>query len=167
MNLGVYIHIPFCRRKCLYCDFPSSAGGEALFEDYSTALCREIAGRGGLLSAHRVDSLYFGGGTPTLLPLAQLESVVACLQKHSSIEPGAEFTLEANPGTLDGSKLTALHALGVNRLSIGVQAFDDQVLVRAGRIHTAAEAIFAVEQAADCGERFCAPTGKKSAFRAL
>ncbi|MDR3565213.1 MAG: radical SAM family heme chaperone HemW [Negativicutes bacterium] len=151
MNLGVYIHIPFCRRKCLYCDFPSSAGGEALFEDYSTALCREIAGRGGLLSAHRVDSLYFGGGTPTLLPLAQLESVVACLQKHSSIEPGAEFTLEANPGTLDGSKLTALHALGVNRLSIGVQAFDDQVLVRAGRIHTAAEAIFAVEQAADCG----------------
>ncbi|MDR3588561.1 MAG: radical SAM family heme chaperone HemW [Negativicutes bacterium] len=150
-NLGVYIHIPFCRRKCLYCDFPSSAGMESLMEDYTTALCREITGKGGILSAHAVDTVYFGGGTPSLLPLRQLERVVSCLQRCCRLEAGAEVTLEANPGTLDGGKLTDLRGLGLNRLSIGVQSFDDHVLAAAGRIHDAAEAVRAVEEAAAGG----------------
>ena len=150
-KLGVYIHIPFCRRKCLYCDFPSIAGAEALFEDYTTALCRQIAGKGGILSASSVDTVYFGGGTPSLLPLKQLERVIACLDRCSCLEAGAELTLEANPGTLNAQTLAGLRSIGVNRLSIGVQAFDDGVLARAGRIHTAAEAVRAVEEAAAGG----------------
>jgi oxygen-independent coproporphyrinogen III oxidase len=150
-KLGVYVHIPFCRRKCLYCDFPSSAGAEALLEDYTTALCREIAGRGGILSVGDVDTVYFGGGTPSLLPLEQLERIVACLARFSRLEAGAEVTLEANPGTLNKEKLAGWRSLGVTRLSIGVQSFDDEVLAGAGRIHVAAEAVDAVEEAAAAG----------------
>jgi oxygen-independent coproporphyrinogen III oxidase len=151
VKLGVYIHIPFCRRKCLYCDFPSVAGRESLIEDYTTALCREIAGKGGILSAYRVDTVYFGGGTPSLLSLQQLEQIFAGLQRYGRLEAGAEVTLEANPGTLDRGKLDGLRSVGVNRLSIGEQSFDDEVLAAAGRIHDAAEAVRTVEDAAAGG----------------
>lgn len=150
-KLGVYIHIPFCRQKCLYCDFPSCADAEPLYYDYTTALCREIAGRGGILSAGKIDTVYIGGGTPTILPDDCLLRIIDCLRSHGRIEAGAEFTVEANPGTLDSEKLAMLRACGVNRLSIGVQAFDDKLLGRAGRIHSADMAIAAVEQAAACG----------------
>ncbi len=140
MNLGLYIHIPFCRRKCLYCDFPSVAGAEELYAAYTAALCREIAGKGGLLSACAVDTVYIGGGTPTVLPTECLAAIGRCLRQSVAVAPGAEFTVEANPGTLAGDKLAALRAAGASRVSLGVQAFDDKVLAAAGRIHTAAEA---------------------------
>lgn len=148
---GVYIHIPFCRRKCLYCDFPSQAGDEALYERYTAALCREIAGRGGLLSDRVVDTVYIGGGTPTVLPERCLARLGRALRESFKLDPGLEFTVEANPGTVDGDKLAALLAMGVNRLSFGVQAFDDAVLAAAGRLHTAREAVAAVEAARRAG----------------
>ncbi len=144
MSLGLYIHIPFCIRKCLYCDFPSVAGAEELFAAYTAALCREIAGRGGLLSSAAVDSVYVGGGTPTALPAELLAALGRCLREYAAVAEDAEFTVEANPGTLDAARLAALRAMGANRISLGVQAFDDTVLATAGRIHTAAEAADAV-----------------------
>lgn len=147
-GLGVYIHIPFCRQKCLYCDFPSSASCEHLFDRYIAALCREIQGRGGLLSAYEVDTVYFGGGTPTLLPAESLSRIMTCLRQNAFISPGAEITTEANPGTLSPSYLEALRLSGFNRLSIGVQSFDDNVLAAAGRIHDARQALDAVMEAA-------------------
>lgn len=151
MNLGVYIHIPFCVQKCRYCDFPSVAGGEALYEAYTAALCREIAGKGGLLSAESVDTVYIGGGTPTALPVACLTRIIRTLRDHAALAPDAEFTVEANPGTFAADTLAALRGLGVNRLSIGVQAFDDAVLAAAGRVHTAAQAADAVMAARAAG----------------
>lgn len=144
MSLGLYVHVPFCIRKCLYCDFPSIAGAEELYADYTAALCREIAGRGGLLSAERVDTVYVGGGTPTALPAECLAALGRGLRESAAISPDAEFTVEANPGTLDAARLEALAAMGANRISLGVQAFDDAVLAAAGRIHTAAQAAEAV-----------------------
>ncbi|HMM20184.1 MAG TPA: radical SAM family heme chaperone HemW [Selenomonadales bacterium] len=151
MNLGLYIHIPFCRRKCLYCDFTSFAGAEELYEAYTAALCREISGKGGLFAGHRVDSVYLGGGTPTVLPPEALARLGAAVKGYWNIAPDAEFTVEANPGTLDREKLAVLRSMGANRLSIGVQAFDDAVLQAAGRIHSAGEAVRTVEDAAQAG----------------
>jgi oxygen-independent coproporphyrinogen-3 oxidase len=151
MNLGLYIHIPFCIKKCLYCDFPSMAGAEELYAAYTAALCREIAGKGGLLSSGAVDTVYIGGGTPTALPAGCLEQVGRCLRGSVAVAPGAEFTVEANPGTLAGDKLAVLRAMGANRISLGVQAFDDRVLAAAGRIHTAAQAIEAAAAARAAG----------------
>ncbi|MDT8901971.1 radical SAM family heme chaperone HemW [Anaeroselena agilis] len=144
MSIGLYIHIPFCQQKCLYCDFPSVAGREDLYAAYTAALCREIAGKGGLLSVCTVDTVYIGGGTPTVLPAGCLEELGRCLRANVAVAAGAEFTFEANPGTLDGDKLAVLRANGANRVSLGVQAFDDGVLAAAGRIHTAAQAAEAV-----------------------
>lgn len=149
MSLGLYIHIPFCRQKCLYCDFPSVAGREELYDAYITALGRELAGWGGVLSA--VDTVYIGGGTPTALPAGMLSRLGGFLRTSVPIEAVGEFTVEANPGTLTTEKLAALRAIGVNRLSLGVQAFDDKVLAAAGRIHSAAEAFAAIETAAAAG----------------
>jgi len=150
-KLGVYIHIPFCRQKCLYCDFPSRADGESSFQDYTAALCREIAGKGGVLSSHVIDSIYFGGGTPTVLPVNNLVRIIDCLCGCAQVASDAEISIEANPGTLNSENSAALHAAGVNRISIGVQAFDDRLLALAGRIHSAAEAVRAVSEAAAGG----------------
>lgn len=151
MNIGLYIHIPFCLRKCLYCDFSSVAGAEELYAPYTAALCREIAGKGGVLSAATVDTVYIGGGTPTVLPNECLTEIGRCLRANLKVPAAAEFSVEANPGTLDDSKLAALKAVGANRISIGVQAFDDGVLAAAGRIHSAVQAGEAVAAAAAAG----------------
>jgi len=149
--LGVYIHIPFCRQKCFYCDFPSYAGLEKLFDDYAAALCREIDRRSGLFSACRVDTVFFGGGTPTLLPVKTLTSILETLQRRFSVLGDAEISTEANPGTIDRETLRALRSAGFNRLSIGVQSFSDRVLQAAGRIHTGRQAIQAVLAAQAAG----------------
>ncbi len=151
MTIGLYIHIPFCQQKCLYCDFPSVAGGEELYAAYTAALCREIAGKGGLLSSAAVDTVYIGGGTPTVLPAGCLEEIGRCLRANAAVAADAEFTVEANPGTLDGEKLAALRVIGANRVSLGVQAFDDAVLAAAGRIHTAGQAAEAVAAVSAAG----------------
>ena len=117
---GVYVHTPFCLQKCLYCDFPSYAGfAEAVWQQYADALCREIKLRS--LQRERPvaehATVYFGGGTPTVLTAEQLAGIVACLKECGWWKEPAEATIEANPGTVDAEKLKALREIGFDRIS--------------------------------------------------
>ncbi len=137
---GIYVHIPFCQAKCSYCAFVSQVGNEQLQQEYVAALCREITAAGGDFSAHSVDSLFFGGGTPTVLQTDALALILQTIRQTFSLAPDAEISIEANPGTVTAQSLTSLRQLGFNRLSLGVQSFDDRVLAAAGRIHRAEDA---------------------------
>lgn len=139
--IGVYLHVPFCQKKCYYCDFNTYAGLAGLAPAYLAALRREIVLRAGqqtplgVLGERPVRSVFIGGGTPTVLSGAELAGLLAALQEHFNVLPDAELTVEANPGTIDAAKLAALRAAGVNRLSLGAQTFDAARLERLGRIH--------------------------------
>ena len=153
---GVYIHTPFCLRKCLYCDFPSYAGfPETVWQEYVDALCREIAFRSQERELPVADgaTIYFGGGTPTVLSAAQIGQTVACLKRYGWWRNPAEATLEANPGTVDLEKLRVLRQLGFERISLGVQSLQDRELRALGRIHTAEQAVQAIEEAKQAGFR--------------
>lgn len=153
---GLYVHLPFCRQKCFYCDFPSYAGQEGRMAVYVEALLGELAREGAPLRAAwgPPRTVYLGGGTPTALPPALMERLLAGLREFLAAAPDAlEFTCECNPGTVDVAYLSLLRAGGVNRLSLGVQTFDDALLRRIGRIHTAAQARAAVRQARAAGFR--------------
>lgn len=160
---GVYIHIPFCRQKCFYCDFPSFAGRERYESDYIDALCREITVQGALYRGRwgRPATIYMGGGTPSVLPSALMKKLLKTVQEifGVSLESGHrqsgpfEFTVECNPGTIAPAYLKMLRRHGVNRLSFGVQTFDDVLLKRIGRIHTGAQAREAMELARAAGFR--------------
>lgn len=151
MNLGLYLHIPFCRQKCYYCDFPSYSGMENLYEAYTAALCREIFGQGGIFTGQTVDSIYIGGGTPTVLDAAQLVKIIQTVYTYFTVAANAEVSIEANPGTVDSRKLNVLRDSGINRISFGVQSFNDQILRSIGRIHSEAEAVQAVQLARQAG----------------
>ena len=151
MKIGLYIHIPFCQQKCLYCDFPSSANLTHLYQPYVTALCREISGLGGVLSGCTIDTLYIGGGTPTVLSADCLQQILQQVNDSFSIDSHAEMSIEANPGTINHEKLLALQSGGINRISFGVQTFSDQLLSSIGRMHSAAQAIEAVNMAKQAG----------------
>ncbi len=144
---GVYIHIPFCKSRCAYCDFFSTTQLERR-EEYVQALLREIAAR--VPDNEPIDTIYFGGGTPSILETKQIERLLNALLKKSTTPP-QEITLEANPGDLNLEKLTALKRLGINRLSIGIQSFNDAELRLIGRRHNAAQAIQAVNDAQTAG----------------
>src|SRR5579883_649897 len=139
--LGLYLHLPFCDHKCAYCDFNSYAGLDHLIPAYTDALVREIGLWRAAAAGYEVVTVFFGGGTPSLTPLPQLERILAAVRDAVCVAPDAEITLEANPGTVDEPSLRGLHELGVNRLSLGVQSFDDDELRRLDRIHNAAQAV--------------------------
>ena len=149
--LSLYLHIPFCVRKCAYCDFPSYAGREKELPSYVEALKREIMEAGRKWPDRRVETVFFGGGTPSILTGRQMKELMNAVFSSFSISPDAEISMEANPGTLTPEKLTAYRETGINRLSIGVQAMDDRLLQNIGRIHTTDEAIQAVHMAKDAG----------------
>jgi oxygen-independent coproporphyrinogen-3 oxidase len=146
-GLGLYVHIPFCQSRCLYCDFNTYAGLEGLFEGYVRALIQEMA----LVGPVRVRTIYIGGGTPTVLPLSHLAQILDAVHSTFVLEKDAEITIEANPGTVDAGTLAHLRERGVNRLSLGVQSFLDDELRLLGRIHTADQAAAAVEAARRAG----------------
>ena len=153
-DFGVYVHIPFCRRKCFYCDFPSYAGEERWMSRYREALCREIAAQGCCcLQEGAVRTVYIGGGTPTALAPDDLLAVVCAVRESFRLTGEEEFTVEANPGTVDAKLLERLRGAGVNRLSFGVQSFSDALFAAIGRIHTAREADDAVCMAQKAGFR--------------
>lgn len=135
-TIGLYIHIPFCRQKCLYCDFPSWAGKEGQMQDYVDALTAEIRSRGQAYQHKKVTSVFFGGGTPTTLSIPMLRQLTEAVFDSWEIEADAEITTEANPGTLDREMAEALKEMGFNRLSMGVQAWQNRILKELGRIHT-------------------------------
>ena len=149
-TLGIYVHIPFCRAKCSYCAFVSRADAATLHQPYVAALCGEISAAGGDFSVP-VDTVFFGGGTPTVLAVTHLTTILQTLRTSFSLTADAEISLEANPGTVDIDSLKALRQAGFNRLSLGVQSFNDAVLATIGRIHLAEEAEMAFMQARAAG----------------
>ena len=151
MSLSLYLHIPFCQRKCPYCDFNTYAGLNRLFEPFTAALVQEIAEAGAARGRPPVRTLFLGGGTPTVLPAELLTQIVDACRAAFDLLPDAEITSEANPGTVDVSRFAALRALGINRLSMGVQSFDPAELAFLGRIHSAGEAVTAFEAARAAG----------------
>lgn len=149
--LGLYIHIPFCRQKCAYCDFYSLPRSEEKMDAYTAALLRHIEEVAPRTAAHRVDTVYFGGGTPSYLGPDRLTKLLRTLRKRCPVARDAEITLEANPDSAcDVKALRALRRAGFNRISLGVQSADDGLLRAIGRIHTFAqvqEAVAAVRKA--------------------
>ncbi len=147
MPFGIYVHIPFCLSKCFYCDFNSYAGCGELVEPYLRQLETEAAyyGDDPRVAGRRVETIFIGGGTPTVLSAAQLSSLGRMLRAHFPLASDVEWTVEANPRTLDSEKLGALRSMGVNRLSLGVQAMDDTLLRAIGRVHSAADVVAQVE----------------------
>ena len=135
--LGLYLHIPFCRSKCAYCDFYSLSGREDRMDAYTAALERHLIEVAPQAAQHLVDTVYFGGGTPSYLGEKRLVKLLKAVKKHYRIAPHAEITLEANPDSAgDWKALRALRRAGFNRISLGVQSTDDVCLRALGRIHT-------------------------------
>ena len=150
-SISIYIHIPFCVKKCAYCDFASFSGRMGRMEEYVSAVCREIRAQAAFFGKRRVKTIFMGGGTPSLMTGAQMRTIMDTLRENFYIEETAEISMEGNPGTLTLENLRAYRAAGVNRLSIGVQNMDDMQLAAIGRIHTAAQAVEAVRIAREAG----------------
>lgn len=146
-DISLYIHIPFCKSKCWYCDFPSFCGKDNLMESYIKALGEEIDSK---VLQYNIKTIFIGGGTPTYLSLEMLEQLKTHIKKLK-LTSDVEFTVECNPGTLDKEKLRLLKSMGVNRLSIGLQAYDDSLLKSIGRIHNVDEFLKNYELARSIG----------------
>ena len=132
-ELELYIHIPFCVRKCNYCDFLSFAADETVQRQYTDALCREISDWEGYGDG-RVSTVFIGGGTPSILPVREMERILDTVYRHARMENETEITMECNPGTADREKLLAWKNSGINRISFGLQSTDNRELKRLGRI---------------------------------
>jgi putative oxygen-independent coproporphyrinogen III oxidase len=157
MSLGIYISVPFCRTKCSYCNFASDVFSRAVFERYVDRVCADIetapkiaAEMGGKME-HAVDSIYLGGGTPTVLESAQLERIFTAVRSQFAVQPSAEITVECAPGTLDAAMIDILLRCGVNRVSLGVQSFVDQEAAAVGRLHKRATVLEDIAQLRTAG----------------
>ena len=146
---GIYIHIPFCKQRCLYCAFYSSTL-HSKQQEYCDALCREIIMRRNYIIGI-IDTVYFGGGTPSTLTREQLQKILGTIKENYRLSPSAEITIEANPDDLTPEYLATLRSLSFNRLSMGIQSFDDVQLKAIGRRHTAERARQAVKDARTAG----------------
>lgn len=146
MSAGIYIHVPFCAVKCPYCDFYSERFSRTAVQDYADAVCRNLAALPETLHA---DTMYFGGGTPSLLPATALRQIMDAAGCY--LDSHAEITLEANPLTATAQALAMWRALGINRLSLGVQSFSAEILCTLGRKHTPEQGRAAVHRAAEAG----------------
>ena len=152
-TLGVYVHIPFCRSKCEYCDFYSLGGGRSkeLIDRYLHALILHIRETASLAPDYLVDSVYFGGGTPSFFGADGLKRILAEIRKRFNMDRECEVTFEANPESVNAMTLHKLRSAGFNRMSLGVQNEADEVLKALGRPHTYEQAVFAVENARKAG----------------
>ncbi len=147
-SLGVYIHVPFCRKKCSYCDFYSRpCKDEGLMDRYVRAVERHFGDYFRGSESFDIDTVYFGGGTPSLLGSKRLRQLLTALEKTGGIAKGAEITVECNPESVDKKMFRALFKAGINRLSMGVQSAHDDELLALGRLHTFEQARRAVAEA--------------------
>ena len=150
--LGIYIHVPFCRSKCQYCDFYSvTERGDTLLDDYITAMCAHIKEAGALAPAYKVDTVYFGGGTPSFFGAEGMAAILTAVRRSFDVTNDAEITFEANPDSVSDKLLRRLRAEGFNRVSLGIQTDDDELLKTLGRPHTYAQAVTAVERIRKAG----------------
>jgi oxygen-independent coproporphyrinogen-3 oxidase len=153
--LALYVHVPWCVQKCPYCDFNSHEAGETIPErQYVDALIADLQSALPLIWGRPVVSVFFGGGTPSLLSPAAIDELITAFRTLAMLAPDAEITLEANPGTVEAGKFAGFRAAGVNRLSLGIQSFNDAHLKALGRIHGAAEARRAAQLAGEHFEAF-------------
>ncbi len=155
-SLGVYVHLPWCVTKCPYCDFNSYASTEFPEQRYTDSLLSELAWSAEQVQwrGRKATSVFFGGGTPSLFGADSLAAVLDAIDQHLGLADDCEVTAEANPGTLEGAaveKLSAMRAAGINRISFGVQSFDDRLLDTLGRVHSGAEALVALRAAHEAG----------------
>lgn len=154
MEISLYIHYPFCLRKCLYCAFNSTADSSIIPDDYVAGLLREMELRARTLGCEvSAVTLYFGGGTPSLLEPPLASRIIETAARLFHLAADAEITLECNPGTVTRQRLSGFRSAGVNRLSLGIQSFDDALLLRLGRVHSAEEAREAFAAAREAGFR--------------
>ena len=133
-NISIYVHIPFCFSKCYYCDFNSYAGKENLVESYIDSLCKEIISNSEILTEYNIDTIYFGGGTPSFIDSKYIKQVLDILSMFN-INDEAEITIEVNPNSLTQDKAIEYKKMGINRVSIGLQTTYDDVLKNIGRKH--------------------------------
>jgi oxygen-independent coproporphyrinogen-3 oxidase len=155
--LSLYVHLPWCLKKCPYCDFNSHAwagGGELPEQRYLDALCADLEAALPLVWGRQVQSIFIGGGTPSLFAPQSIDRLLADIRARLPLAAGCEVTLEANPGTFETNRFRAFRAAGITRLSIGVQSFNDRHLQALGRVHDRAQAIAAVEEAAQAFDTF-------------
>ena len=153
--LALYVHLPWCLKKCPYCDFNShEQRGDLKEAEYIDALMADLEASLPLVWGRRVLSVFIGGGTPSLFSPDAIDRLLAGIRARLPLEPGCEVTLEANPGTFERERFRAFRAAGVTRLSVGVQSFDDEKLKAIGRVHDAAQARAAVEEAASAFDTF-------------
>ena len=154
-KFGVYVHWPFCLSKCPYCDFNSHVRREPIDEQrFLSAFHKEIAATGERTRGRTVSSIFFGGGTPSLMQPATIAGVLNSIARQWRVAPDAEITLEANPTSVEATRFRGYRAAGVNRVSLGVQALDDRALAELGRMHTAREALDAVAIARAVFDRY-------------
>ncbi|MFW5822062.1 MAG: radical SAM family heme chaperone HemW [Tangfeifania sp.] len=149
---GIYIHIPFCRQKCYYCDFYKTVNN-SLTSQFINTLKKEILLRKDFTEGEKIETIYFGGGTPSVLKKEELEEILHFLKSEFSVLPDAEITFEANPDDLTPGYLNAIFEAGVNRLSIGIQSFQDKYLKKMNRRHSAKQAVYSVLNAEKTGFR--------------
>lgn len=152
-GFGLYLHWPYCTAKCPYCDFNSHVASQVDHAGWRRAYISEIDRIARLTPGRRLKSIYFGGGTPSLMEAETVAAVITAAQRAWHLDNDAEITLEANPGSVEAGKFADFRAAGVNRVSIGVQALNDPDLQRLGRIHTAAEARAAIDTGLACFDR--------------
>lgn len=152
--LGIYVHVPFCRSKCQYCDFYSlTVKDDRLLDAYTSAMCRHIKEAGALAPAYRVDSIYFGGGTPTFFGADGMADLLNAIRHSFDVASDAEITFEANPDSVSDRLLRRLRAEGFNRVSLGIQTDDDDTLKKLGRPHNYEQAVTAVRRIRKAGFR--------------
>ncbi|WP_312702245.1 radical SAM family heme chaperone HemW [Sedimentibacter sp.] len=151
-KIGIYIHVPFCIRKCNYCDFYSVRWDSDTENKYIETMLNEIEiYRSKLNNEYTADTVFFGGGTPTIINTSNLKKLVDALNDSIEIDKNAEITIEANPNTLTRENLAAYREMGINRLSVGIQSLNDEILRKIGRIHNADEALRSIDRAKDNG----------------
>lgn len=145
--LGIYVHVPFCRSKCAYCDFYSlTTKDDKIVDGYLDAVCAHIKESGSLAPGYRVDTIYFGGGTPTFFGADGMATILTTIRRNFDVDNNAEITFEANPDSISDRLLHRLHAEGFNRVSLGVQTDDDEILKTIGRPHNYAQAVTAIDR---------------------
>ena len=135
-DIGIYIHIPFCLKKCYYCDFNSYSGKQDMIEEYIFALCNEILENSEILSQYKITTIYIGGGTPSYIDAKYIKQIMDTLNLYTNTEDLKEVTIEVNPNSVTYDKLITYKECGINRLSIGLQTIYDDVLKKIGRVHT-------------------------------
>ena len=153
-SLGLYVHVPFCRSKCQYCDFYSlSSKDDKLMDGYLKAICAHIKESGQLAPDYKVDTIFFGGGTPSFFGADGIATILTAIRRYFDVDSNAEITFEANPDSVSDKFLSRMRAEGFNRVSLGIQCDDDEILKKIGRPHDYAQAVSAVQRIRKAGFR--------------